>query len=150
MAAAMEAKSGEPWYGDARAALAAEQAGEWRSDEELAALVRRELPFYFARFGEREQAYVRSIEGEIPAGDALKLFNEEIFATFDLRPELDRITAPTLVITGADDFITGPVAAEEITAGISGARQVLIADCGHFLFVEQPQAFADEVRAFLT
>jgi len=150
MTAAMHAKSDEPWYEDACAALAAEQAGEWGSDEELAALVRRELPFYFACYGDPERAYVRSIEGEIPCGAALKLFNEEIFATFDLRPELARITAPTLVITGADDFVTGPVAAEEITAGVPGARLVLVPGAGHFVFVEQPDAFAGEVRSFLS
>ena len=51
MEAAMEARSSEPWYEDARAALEAEQAGEWESDEELAELVLREFPFYFASYG---------------------------------------------------------------------------------------------------
>jgi pimeloyl-ACP methyl ester carboxylesterase len=37
--------------------------------------------------------------------DALLLFDNEIFTTFDLRPNLSKITAPTLVITGEDDFI---------------------------------------------
>ena len=69
--------------------------------------------------------------------------------TFDLRPELPRITAPTLVITGEDDFITGPVCAREIAEGIAGAELVLLADCGHFLFVEQPEQFAAAVSAFL-
>src|SRR5712691_5450588 len=37
MQRAMEAKSREPWYADARAALEAEQAGQFETDEELAA-----------------------------------------------------------------------------------------------------------------
>ena len=106
MQAGIEAKAGEPWYEDAMEALRAEQAGEWGSDEELGAIALRELPFYFARFGERERRHLELLEGEIPCGDALKLFNDEIVSTFDLRPELPRITAPTLVITGEDDFIT--------------------------------------------
>src|SRR5207245_4967593 len=109
MEAAMHLKSSEAWYEDAAAALEAEQAGDWESDEELAALALREFPFYFARFGDRERDYLRALAGEIPVGDALKLFNDEIVMTFDLRPELGRITAPTLVIAGEDDFITGPV-----------------------------------------
>ena len=36
MEAAMLTKAGEPWYEDARAALEAEQAGEFDSDEVLA------------------------------------------------------------------------------------------------------------------
>jgi pimeloyl-ACP methyl ester carboxylesterase len=149
MVEAMEAKAGEPWYEDASAALVAEQAGQWGSDEELAALALREFPFYFARYGEREQSYLRVLEGEIPAGDALRLFNEEIVGTFDLRPELGRIAARTLVVAGEDDFITGPVCARELAEGIPAARLTLIPDCGHFVFVEQPESFSDAVSSFL-
>lgn len=149
MNAAIEAKADEAWYEDALAALQAEQAGEWGSDEELAELALREFPFYFADYGERERAYLRRLDGEIPCGDALRLFNDEIFTTFDLSPELARITAPTLVITGEDDFICGPVNARELAAGIDGAELVLIRRCGHFVFVEQPERFRDAVRVFL-
>ncbi len=149
MEAAMAARAGEPWYEDAVAALEAEQAGEWGTDEELAKLTLREFPFYFAVYGDLEAEYLRELEGEVPCGDALRLFNHEIFTTFDLRPELPRITAPTLVITGEHDFICGPVCAREIADGIDDAELVLLADCGHFVFVEQPQAFADELTRFL-
>jgi proline-specific peptidase len=149
METAMQAKAGESWYADASAAVEAEQAGDWGSDEELAALVLREMPFYFATYGEPEREYLQILEGEIPVGDALRLFNEEIFAAFDLRPELAAITAPTFVITGEDDFITGPICSREIADGIAGARLDVIPDCGHFVFVEQPQRFADAVTTFL-
>lgn len=139
MVRGMEAKADEPWYEDARAALEAEQAGEWGSDEQLAELAFREFPFYFARYGEAEAAYLDTLRGEIPVGDALRLFNQDILTTFDLSLELPRITAPTLVIAGEDDFITGPVCAEEIAVGVSDARLVLLSDCGHFVFVEQPE-----------
>jgi pimeloyl-ACP methyl ester carboxylesterase len=150
MEAAMAAKSGEPWFEDATAALQAEQAGDWGSDEELAELALREFPFYFAEYGDREQAYLRSLEGEVLCGDALKLFNEEIFGTFDLRPELPRITAPTLVLAGEDDFICGPVNARELNEGVAGSELALLPDCGHFVFVEQPEVFASAVRSFLS
>jgi pimeloyl-ACP methyl ester carboxylesterase len=149
MEAAVRARAGEPWFEDATAALQAEQAGEWGSDEELAGLVLRELPFYFGTYGDREREYVRTLEGEIPVGDALKLFNDEVFTTFDLRPELSRIAAPTLVITGEDDFICGPVCARELADGIAGVKLELLRNCGHFVFVEQPEQFAVEVSRFL-
>ncbi len=149
MEAAVAAKAEEAWFEDSMAALKAEQAGEWGTDEELAGLVFRELPFYFAHYGERERRYVQTLEGEIPVGDALKLFNDEVFTTFDLRPELARITAPTLVIAGEDDFITGPVCASDLAEGVTDAECVLLADCGHFIFVEQPERFAAAVGGFL-
>ena len=149
MAAGMASKEGEPWYADARAALEDEQEGRFGSDAELAALAYREFPFYFARYGDVEAAYLDSLRGEVPVADALLLFNNEIFTTFDLRPELAKITAPTLVITGEDDFITGPVCAADLAA-IPGATTVILPDCGHFIFVEARDRFRDEVTAFLS
>jgi proline-specific peptidase len=149
MEAAMQDKSGEAWYDDARAALEQEQAGEFETDEELGDLVARELPFYFARYGERERAYHEAIRDEVPNADALRLFNEEIFATFDLRPELARIDAPTLVVTGAEDFITGPVCAAELVDGIAGADLVVIPGAGHLVFVEAPDRFRQAVTRWL-
>ena len=145
----MEAKAGEPWYADARAALEAEQAGAFESDAELAELAYREFAFYFARYGEAEAAYLERLREEIPNGDALRLFNEEIFTTFDLRPELPKIAAPTLVIAGEKDFITGPVSSREIASAVPQARLVLLAGCGHFIFVEAREAFREAVLRFL-
>ncbi len=148
MTAGIEAKAGEPWYDDARAALEAEQAGNWESDEELGALALREFPFYFAHYGEPEREYLEGLGGDVPCGDALKLFNDEVFTTFDLRPLHSRITAPTLVITGDADFICGPVCAHEIADGVAGSKLVIL-DCGHFIFVEQPRGFAEAITSFL-
>jgi pimeloyl-ACP methyl ester carboxylesterase len=149
MEAAMEAKAAEPWYADARAALEDEQAGRFETDEELGELAIREFPFYFARYGDAEQAYLETLRDEVPVADALLLFNNEVFTTFDLRPDLPAITAPTLVITGEDDFITGPACADDF-AVIPGRRTVLLPDCGHFVFVEARDRFRDEVTAFLS
>jgi pimeloyl-ACP methyl ester carboxylesterase len=149
MRAAMELRSSQPWYLDAMEAVEAEQAGRFETDQQLADLFFRELPLYFAHFGPVEAGYVETLRAEIPNADALRLFNHEIFNTFDLRPQLARITAPTLVFTGADDFICGPVCTEEIAAGIAGSQKVIVGDSGHMIFVEQPEAFHAAVADFL-
>lgn len=149
MAAAVESHADEPWYEDARAALEAEEAGDFETDEELAELSLREFPFYFARYGDDERAYVERLRGDTPNADALRLFNQEQLPSFDLRPELSQIAAPTLVTTGEEDFITGPLSAAELSNGIAGAETVLIPGCGHFIFVEAREAFRDSALAFL-
>jgi pimeloyl-ACP methyl ester carboxylesterase len=149
MQAGMAAKAGEPWYEDAKAALDDEQEGRFESDEELGALAIREFPFYFARYGAAEEAYLETLRGEVPVADALLLFNEGIFNTFDLRPDLPRITAPALVITGEDDFITGPACAVDFDT-IPNRTTVLLPDCGHFIFIEARDRFRDEVERFLS
>ena len=150
MQAGMERRSNQPWYPDAVEALEQEQAGKFSTDEEMADLVFRELPLYFAHFGPAEAGYLDTLKTEALNADTLKLFNNEILNTFDLRPNLGSITAPTLVVTGDEDFICGPLCADEICAGVKGAREVIVSDAGHMLFIEQPQAFHDEVADFLT
>jgi proline iminopeptidase len=149
MRASMEARSSQPWYPDALAALEDEQAGNFQTDEEMAELVFREFPFYFARYGPVESGYLETLKTEVPNADTLKLFNNEIFNAFDLCELHASIAAPTLVITGSDDFICGPVCANEIAAGIPGSKKVIVGDAGHFVFVEQPEAFHSEVADFL-
>jgi pimeloyl-ACP methyl ester carboxylesterase len=146
----MDKRSNQPWYADAVAALEAEQAGAFEAGEQLDDLLFKELPLYFAHYGAVEAGYLDTLRRESVNADALRLFNREIFETFDLRDRLPKITAPTLVITGEEDFICGPLCAAEICAGIPGARQVLVGDSGHYIFVEQPQAFHDEVAGFLS
>lgn len=148
MRAGMEERSGEPWYADAVAALEAEQAGGDFGDEELTALCEREFPLYFARFGDRERTFVEAVSEPVNA-DALNRWNTEEFASFDLRPELARVEAPTLVLAGARDFICGPQPAREIAAAIPAAELVVIEDAGHFVHVEQPEALREEVLRFL-
>ena len=139
----------EPWYDDARLALEQEEKGEYANEAELREITRRFWPMYFAHFDEREQRYVDEVLAPAPANpDPLKVFNEGI-AEWDLRPELAHVTAPTLVLTGSEDFICGPVCAEDIAGGIAGSSKVVIEDCGHFTFVERPERFREEVARFL-
>jgi proline-specific peptidase len=139
----------EPWYDDARLALEQEDAGDYTNEDELREITRRFFPIYFAHFEEREKTYLdECVTPERPNPDALKLFNDGI-EEWDMRPELAAIDAPTLVITGTDDFICGPACAADIATGIAGSKQVLIEDCGHFTFVEQPERFREEVAQFL-
>ena len=145
----VERSRGEPWHADAVAALEAEQAGSFSSDEELRELLLREFPLYFARYGEAERRYLEDCADEMPNGDALLLFNSEVVTTFDLRPQLPQIEAQTLVITGELDFITGPVCSRELAEGIPGAQQVVVPDAGHFIFVEAREPFRESVASFL-
>ncbi len=56
---------------------------------------------------------------------------------------------PTLVIVGRDDALTPPATAEKLTAGIPGARMVIIEKAGHLSNLEQPEGFNRAVREFL-
>jgi 3-oxoadipate enol-lactonase len=62
----------------------------------------------------------------------------EAISALDERPELARITVPTLVISGADDPAIPPVHQRAIAEAIAGARLETIADAAHLLSVQHP------------
>jgi proline iminopeptidase len=150
MQLAMQLRSGEPWFDDASAAVQEEQSGLARDDAELGRLVARELPFYFAHYGEKEQAFVERALGQPVHAPALRYFNTNEFLSFDLSDALGRVTAPTLVVAGGEDFILGPSLCHEVAAGITNARIEVIQDVGHLPWVESPEEFAATVRTFLS
>jgi 3-oxoadipate enol-lactonase/4-carboxymuconolactone decarboxylase len=70
-------------------------------------------------------------------------------AGMKLRDKLARVKAPLLVINGAQDVSTPPAEhGELIVKAVPGARSVMI-DAAHLSAVEQPEAFAGAVIAFL-
>ncbi|MGW4563112.1 bifunctional 3-oxoadipate enol-lactonase/4-carboxymuconolactone decarboxylase PcaDC [Streptomyces sp. NPDC004561] len=75
----------------------------------------------------------------------------EALAAFDVRPELGRVGAPTLVLVGSEDQVTGPAAARTLVAGIPDARLAVVPGASHLVPVEQPAAVTDLlVRHFST
>ncbi len=58
----------------------------------------------------------------------------------DLREQLPRITAPTLVISGSDDPATPVEHQRRIAAAIPGARHEVVGPAAHFAAVQQPEA----------
>jgi pimeloyl-ACP methyl ester carboxylesterase len=67
----------------------------------------------------------------------------------DSRPLLAAIDCPTLVLVGAQDELTPPHLADEMAAGIRGARLVKVAECGHLSTLEQPEAVTRELVAWM-
>lgn len=66
----------------------------------------------------------------------------------DQRESIRAITAPTLVIVGAQDPATPPAAGELIRSRIAGAKLVTL-DAAHVSNLEQPDRFGAAVRDFL-
>ena len=66
----------------------------------------------------------------------------EALARWDARAQLDKISAPTLVIGGADDPSTTPAALRDLASAIPGARHVTV-DGRHLVNVERAGATSD-------
>jgi 3-oxoadipate enol-lactonase len=59
----------------------------------------------------------------------------------DATGELGRITAPALVVVGADDYATPPAMARVIAAGIPGAELMVLDGARHMSLIEQPEVW---------
>lgn len=70
-------------------------------------------------------------------------------ARIDTAPFLGSIRVPTLCIAGEVDLSSPPPIVAAIADAIPGARFTVIAGAPHMLFIEQPQAVAKEIVAFL-
>ncbi|HLO14070.1 MAG TPA: alpha/beta hydrolase, partial [Anaerolineales bacterium] len=80
----------ELWFEKSFAALKAEWAGEYKTDEDMARLWGKEMKFYFKKFDERAEAYHGRTK-DLPVNIApLKTFNDKEAATMDLRPHLKK------------------------------------------------------------
>lgn len=68
---------------------------------------------------------------------------------FDLRPELPRITAPTLVLAGRHDWICPPEFSAEIACLIPHADLRVFEHSSHSIRGDEPEAMVDVILGFL-
>ena len=71
-------------------------------------------------------------------------------SAYDIRDRLREISVPTLIVVGRDDFITPVSQAQVLHEGIHGSRLAIFEGSGHFPYVEEPLAFAETVRTWMS
>lgn len=70
-------------------------------------------------------------------------------AGWDVTARLAEITVPTLVISGADDFLFPSDGARALADALPVGQLVVLERAGHLPFVDQPERFREAVRAFV-
>ena len=68
---------------------------------------------------------------------------------YDLRPELPRITAPTLILAGRHDWICPPEFSEEIHRLIPGSDFRIFEESSHSIRGDEPQQLIDAIAGFV-
>jgi pimeloyl-ACP methyl ester carboxylesterase len=71
---------------------------------------------------------------------------EELMQNYNIISQLNEIEVPTLILVGADDFITPPSQAKRIHDGIPNSELHIFKRCGHYPFYEVPNEFHRVVR----
>jgi pimeloyl-ACP methyl ester carboxylesterase len=92
------------------------------------------------RHGDAKLKEINRLMAQDTGPEAFVRQQRAIMRRADLRPSLVTIRCPTLVLVGDGDELTPPALAQEIAAGIAGARLVTVPDSGHLSTLEQPTA----------
>lgn len=141
--APVEARMGDPVV---EAAVRAQQAGpDPSSDDTFNAWQQAIAPLCYATWGDVEQAHSR--RGTYALAAALAFFDTD--PPDDLVARLGEVTAPTLVIAGAQDAIIGSAPVVAVADVFRDGRAVVIDECGHMPWVEQPAAFRAAIDPFV-
>ena len=101
--------------------------------------------FYDPDLAARYLAHFPNLTIATAVGDRLDRSAEAV----DLTPDLHRITAPTLVLTGRFDLNVAPITAWRMAHAIPGARFHVFERSGHLPSYEEPDAYVATVNAFL-
>ena len=78
-----------------------------------------------------------------------KILEESIFGKYtDQHDDLQKLKIPTLIIRGESDVIPMS-AANSMAHSIKGSKLVVLKNCGHFPYIEQPKEWLEAVEMFL-
>ena len=69
--------------------------------------------------------------------------------SFDLRPELSSITAPTLIVAGRHDWICPPEFAREIHGLVRNSDLRIFEESGHVVAGDEPEKLLDAIIGFM-
>lgn len=105
------------------------------------------LPLYFKQPNETIlDSMGKAMKGDVVVANYM-MANE--IPKYDARPGLPDITIPTLVTSGAWDWVTPPTQSEQIIAGIPHAEYVSFQNSGHMPFIEEHDAFIKAMTDFI-
>ncbi|TFV51908.1 alpha/beta hydrolase [Blastococcus sp. TF02A_35] len=141
--AVLDARRGDPAV---EAALAARERGpDLTGSESYTAYVQSVMPLSYAAWTARERAHAAPQRYDV----------EAIRAYFSVPPPEDLVgrcagvSAPVLVVAGAQDPV-GPTPPRVVARLFPRGEVVTVDRCGHFPWVEQPDAFRRAVDPFVT
>lgn len=132
----IQKREGQPYYEKGSKLLLNQDDGIYNGSERL----QLTLPFYFHDPGKISELLKL---GEIKISQKAQKYSEASkFGREYIFPELNKITVPTLIVVGDDDFVCNKISqADRIAELIKNSTEIVIKNAGHFPWIEQPEQF---------
>ncbi|MFI5187055.1 MAG: alpha/beta fold hydrolase [Chitinophagales bacterium] len=137
-------RKGQPYYEKGADII----LGKDTTNYTLAEMIPLILPFYFHDPGKIKEFLKLDVS---QMSEQAKHYSTAAgFDTEYLFPDLGKITVPTLVVVGDDDFVCDKISqADRIVKSIPSSSEIVIKDAGHFCWFEQPDQFYSECSSWL-
>ncbi|MCT2586847.1 alpha/beta fold hydrolase [Actinophytocola gossypii] len=137
------ARRGDPVFDDALAAMVA--GPDLTDDEAFTAWHLASAPVTYAAWTAVEQEHARVGRQHLAAARAF--FDGEPPA--DLAERLSAVRAPVRIVGGAQDCTTGVAPVAALADLFPAGEVVVLEECGHYPWVEQPELFREVAEEFL-
>ena len=124
-------------------------AGTLETPEQIAEYYTVMGPLYSRRYDPQTAASTRSRASYTPAALNNAFKPDGFLGRMDLRPELSRITAPTLILAGRHDWICPPDFSEEIHRLIPGSTLQIFENSSHSIRADEPDALNETITRFI-
>ncbi len=121
--------------------------GTFRDEAHLQEYFRVMAPLYSITYN--PAAAQPKLQRAILSADAINVAFGGWLRTYDVRDQLHRITAPTLVIAGRHDWICPPEFSKEIAQQISNADLRIFENSGHSIRADEPEALLNAIANFI-
>ncbi|MFF4652662.1 alpha/beta fold hydrolase [Streptomyces sp. NPDC001380] len=141
-------RSDEPWYPEAVAAL--EKLATAHELAEIKRLLTRVAPGTYGHWGPRQQAHAAAEGDQLhPVPRAAFWQGVDDAARRAVADALGGLAVPVLVVTGDRDGASGVAAGGVVAAQFPDARHTTLPGCGHYPWVDEPEAFRRLVAGFV-
>ncbi len=124
-------------------------AGRLETPEQMAEFYAVMGPLYSRRYNPESAALSRGRATYTPKAINNAFKPDGFLARMDLRPELARITAPTLILAGRHDWICPPDYSEEIHRLIPGSQLEIFEHSSHSIRADEPEALNRSLSRFI-
>jgi proline iminopeptidase len=124
-------------------------AGELNTVERLRRYYEVMGPLYSYRYDQKNTAATRSRGTNSPVPFNRAFAPGGFLRDYDLRPQLGRIEAPTLILAGRHDWICAPEFSEEIHRLIPGSELRIFEHSSHSIRVDEPAAMIEAIARFV-
>jgi pimeloyl-ACP methyl ester carboxylesterase len=108
--------------------------------------------WFTAEFRATTPGLMATIRGWIMANDPMvypEIYRVLAEGDVEIARAIERISCPTLVMTGEEDFGNSPQMAKKMAMLIPGAREVVLPGLRHMALAESPPAFNEPLISFL-